>query len=131
MPKQNQPNPSSPKNENRECLSAAITPESLDSATRSVDCVFFTGIDVTRYDWMKGEPFIMRFDPSGADLSLLNNGAPVFDNHDDYAGAAAQKGVVEKAWQSKTDFMATLRFSKRPEVDGLWQDIADKIVQKF
>ncbi len=116
---------------NRECLAATITPASLDAERRSVDIVFFTGIDVPRYDWMKGEPFIMRFDLAGADLSLLNNGAPVFDNHDTWDGAQSQKGVVEKAWQDKNNFMATLRFSKRQEVEGLWQDIADKIVQKF
>lgn len=115
----------------REFLSAAITPSTLNGDQRTVDVVFFTGVDVARYDWMRGEPYTIRFDLKGADLSQLNNGAPVFDNHDDYGGASSQKGVVEKAWQEKSDFMATLRFSRRPEVEGLWQDIADGIVQKF
>lgn len=118
-------------NSNRVQLSAAVFPETMDAERRTVDVVFFTGVDVARYDWMRGEPYTMRLNPKGADLSLLNNGAPVFDNHADYMGAEGQKGVVEKAWQDGTDFKATLRFSKRPQVDGLWQDIADKIVQKF
>ena len=61
---------------------------------------------------------------------MLNNGAPVLDNHEMF-GAADQKGVVERAWAEGKNYLATLRFSRRPEVDGLWQDIQDKIIQKF
>jgi hypothetical protein len=117
--------------ENREFLAASITPESLDAERRSVDVVWFTGIDIARYDYFRGEPYILRFDLAGADLSLLNTGAPVLDNHDTWMGTASQKGVVERAWRDDSEFKATLRFSKRDEVDGLWRDIADKIVQKF
>lgn len=117
--------------EMRACLSAPMMPQTLNVEARTVDIVFFTGVDVPRYDWWKDEPFILRFDPKGADLSLLNNGAPVFDNHDSCDGAESQKGVVDKAWKDGTDFKATLRFSRRLEVAGLWQDIQDKIVQKF
>lgn len=117
--------------ENKEFLAASITPESLDAERRSVDVVWFTGIDIARYDYFRGEPYILRFDLAGADLSLLNTGAPVLDNHDTWMGTASQKGVVEKAWRDESEFKATLRFSKRDEVDGLWRDIADKIVQKF
>lgn len=77
-----------------------------------------------------GRSIYSRFDPKGADLSLLNNGAPVLADHDT-SGVAAQKGVVQKAWADGGLYKATLRFSKRPDVDGLWQDIKDKIVQKF
>lgn len=118
-------------NSNRETLSAVLQPESLNAENRTVDVIWFTGIDVTRMNWATGEPYILRFDPKGVDLSILNSGAPVLDDHDTYSGSAGQKGVVEKAWQENTDYKATLRFSKRPEVDGLWQDIQDKIVQKF
>lgn len=130
MPKNKQPDKTE-ANGNREFLAAAITPATLDADKRTVDCVWFTGIDVPRYDWYKGEPYILRFDLDGADMTLLNSGAPVFDNHDSYGGASAQKGVVEKAWREKSEFKATLRFSRRGEVDGLWQDISDGIVQKF
>jgi hypothetical protein len=104
---------------------------SINPETRTVDCIFFTGIDVPRVDWWTGEKYTLRFDPKGADFSLLNNGAPVLDNHSSWNGSADQKGVVEKAWQDGKNSKATLRFSKRPEVDGLWQDIQDKICQKF
>jgi phage major head subunit gpT-like protein len=104
---------------------------SINPETRTVDCIFFTGIDVPRTDWWTGEKYILRFDPKGGDFSLLNNGAPILDSHSAWGGTADQKGVVEKAWQDGKDSKATVRFSKRPEVDGLWQDIQDRIVTKF
>jgi hypothetical protein len=104
---------------------------SIDPENRTVDCIFFTGIDVPRTDWWTGQKYVLRFDPKGGDFSLLNNGAPILDNHSSWNGAADQKGVVEKAWQDGKNSKATIRFSKRPEVDGLWQDIQDKIVTKF
>lgn len=119
------------RNPNQEALAASMMPETLNVDDRTVDVVFFTSIDVPRYDYWKGEPYILRFDPKGADLSLLNNGAPVFDNHMDWGGAASQKGVVDRGWRDGKLFKAKLRFSRRKEVEGLWQDIQDKIVQKF
>jgi hypothetical protein len=104
---------------------------SIDKEARSVDCIFFTGADIARIDYWTGDKYVLRFDPKGGDFSLLNNGAPVLDNHSSYAGSVAQKGKVEKAWQDGKLSKATLRFSRRPDVDGLWQDIQDKIVSKF
>lgn len=104
---------------------------SVNHEDRTVDVVWFTGIDVPRTNWWTGEQYVLRFDPKGADLSLLNNGAPVLDNHSSWNGAADQKGRVEKAWSEGGKFLGKLRFSKRPEVDGLWTDIEDKIVTKF
>src|SRR3954463_6914084 len=115
-----------------EALSAQMMPETLNANERTVDIVWFTGIDVPRMNLWTGEPYTLRFDPKGVDLSNLNNGAPVLDDHQDASGVGGQKGVVAKAWvESPTKYKATLRFSKRPEVDGIWQDVADKIIQKF
>jgi hypothetical protein len=111
-------------------LAAQMMPATLNLERRTVDVVWFSGVDVPRYSFFEG-PYILRFDPKGADLSLLNNGAPVLDSHDEYSGAAGQKGVVEKAWTQDGKYLGTLRFSKRKEVDGLWQDVQDKIVTKF
>jgi hypothetical protein len=113
----------------REFLSAA--PSSINDEQRTVDVCWFTGADISRVDWWTGDTYTLRFDPAGADLSLLNSGAPVMDDHSYYDGAAGQMGRVEKAWKDGTNYLGTLRFSKRAEVDGLWQDIKDKIVTKF
>ena len=115
----------------KEFLAADLPLASLNSEKRTVDIVFFTGIDVPRMDLWTNESYILRFDPAGADLSLLNNGAPVFDNHSSFDGTASQKGKVERAWRDGKDFKATLRFSKRKSVDELWGDIEDRIVTKF
>ena len=104
---------------------------SIDPGTRSVDCIFYTGVDIPRTDYWTGQKYVLRFDPKGGDFSLLNNGAPVLDNHSSWGGSSDQKGRVEKAWQDGKNSKATLRFSKRSDVDGLWQDIQDKIVTKF
>lgn len=114
----------------KEFLAADVPPETLDAERRTVDIVFFTGADVFRYDYWNDEVYIRRFSAKGADFSYLNNGAPVFDNHWSWDGSASQKGRVEKAWQDKV-YKATLRFSKRPDVDGIWTDIQDKIITKF
>lgn len=112
-----------------ELFTAQVTPTSINDEQRTVDVIWFTGIDVPRNSWDGG--YIRRFDPKGVDLSLLNSGAPVFNNHDSAEGTEAQKGVVDRAWVDGRLYKATLRFSKRPEIDGLWRDIKDKIVQKF
>ncbi|MGD0497525.1 MAG: hypothetical protein ABSC23_03715 [Bryobacteraceae bacterium] len=115
--------------EGLEFFAAAVTPSTINDEQRTVDVVWFTGIDVPRVSW--DGPYIRRFDPKGVDLSLLNSGAPVFDNHNTYDGTEAQKGVIDKAWVDGKLYKATLRFSKRTAVDALWGDIKDKIVQKF
>lgn len=126
---QNQPQPSESLR-GKEFL-AGQELSSIDPEARTVDCIFFTGIDVPRVDWFTGEKYTLRFDDKGGDFSLLNNGAPVLDNHSLWKGSSDQKGRVEKAWQEGKNSKATLRFSRRSDVDGLWQDIADKIVTKF
>jgi hypothetical protein len=90
--------------------------------------MFFSGADVARRDW--DGPYTMRLDPSGVMLKRLNNGGAVLDCHSDWA-MADQLGVVDKAWKADGQYFATLRFSKRKEVDGVWQDIADGIIQNL
>lgn len=116
----------------REFLAAAAAPSTINSDQRTVDVVFFSGAPIQRVDPATGDGYLLAFDPAGADLSWLNNGAPVFDHHNRDNGAAGQMGVIDKAWADKNGkYLATLRFSKRPEVDGLFGDIKDGIVNKF
>ncbi len=114
----------------KDALSAQLTPETLNEDRRTVDVVWFTSMDVPRYDWRNDEVYFRRFDPKGVDLSLLNNGAPVADNHW-IMSATDQLGKVVKAWQDGKNYLGTLQFSKGARVSELWQDIKDKIVTKF
>lgn len=115
----------------REFLAMGMMPESVKEDERTVDCLWFSGADVSRVDWWTGEQYMLAFDPAGADLSLLNNGAPVLDDHSKWDGCAGQMGKVERAWEDGGKYYATLRFSKRPECDGMWTDIRDGILTKF
>lgn len=117
----------------RENLAATIKklPTTTDDKNRTVDVVFYSGADVRRVGY-DGKPFMLRFDPAGADLSLLNNGAPVLDSHNDYSGVRGQLGVVVQAWKNGDGgYMATLRFSPTPRVDEIWEDIKHGIVNKL
>jgi hypothetical protein len=114
-----------------EFFAATTAPKTVNDAERTVDVIWYTGVDVPRQSGSGS--YIRRFDPGGVDLSVLNNGAPVFDDHNTYDGTEAQKGVVQRAWVDRAsgNYLATLRFSKRPAVDGLWRDVKDGIVRKF
>jgi len=88
----------------------------------------------TRSSWFD-EPWveILGHKSSEVDLSRLNSGAPVLANHDRGATAStspmASIGVVDKAWIEDGVGRAEIRLSRRPEIAGLLQDIADGIVR--
>ena len=106
-----------------------MMPESVKDEDRTVDCIWYTGADIARNSWIDG-PYTLRFDPKGADLSLLNNNAPVLNDHSVW-GCESVMGKVEKAWEDGGKYYASLRMSRRPECDGLWTDIRDGILTKF
>lgn len=118
------------KNLAREAFAAQVTPETLDEESRTVNVVWFTGGAVPRVDWATGQPYMMTFDPKGVQLDRLNNGGPVLNAHSDWS-MSDQVGVIDKAWSEGGQYLATMRFSKRPEVDGIWGDIRDRIIQNF
>lgn len=62
------------------------------------------------------------------DLSRMLASAPVLYNHSRY-DSSKRIGVVERAWLEGGRGHAQIRISKRPEVDGLWQDIQDGVLR--
>jgi phage head maturation protease len=107
---------------------AAFEPSSFDTEQRTVQVVFSTGADVERSDF-EG-PYIERLsmDPSAVDLSQLIGG-PVLDNHDRFSGVRAILGVVETAAVDGKRGVATIRFSERPEVQGIAADVQAGIIR--
>ena len=99
----------------RDLLASNSMPATANLDQRTVDVIWYTGAQVLRMDFWTGELFTRIFDPAGADLSLLNNGAPVLDDHDSANGCAGQVGVVDRAWVDGTNYKGTLRFSPTPE----------------
>lgn len=77
---------------------------------------------------------VLGHGPDECDLSRLNGGAPVLANHDRYGTCTetsplANIGVVEKAWIEDGKGYAEIKLSRRPELAGLVQDLADGIVK--
>lgn len=104
----------------------------VNDDARTVDLTFTTGADVIRYDWMSGERYIERLsmEPKSIRLDRLRAGAPLLDSHSAYS-IANQIGVVEPDSVTLTgkDGRATVRFSKRAEVEPYYQDVRDKIIR--
>ena len=109
---------------------AAVT--SLDPEKRTVELVFSTGADVARYDWETGSRFLERLslDPKHIRLDRLNHGAPLLNAHSAYA-LADQIGIVEEgtAVLGKGEARATVRFSKRSDVEPIFRDVQDGIIR--
>ena len=104
----------------------------VNADARTIDLVFTTGAPVERFDWMTGTRYIERLslDPAHVRLDRLNASAPLLDTHSGYS-LADQIGVVEPGTariQGKRG-LATVRFSKRDEVEPIWQDVRDAIVK--
>jgi hypothetical protein len=111
---------------------AAITPTSIDKDNRTIDVDFSTGAAVRRFDWEKFEPYIEKLSmkPEHVRLDRLNSRAPVLDMHDTLSGLKSQLGVVQpdSAKMTGRRGTATLRFSKRADVEPIWRDIEDGII---
>jgi hypothetical protein len=107
---------------------AALEPSTYNPEKRTVQVVFSTGADVQRSDF-EG-PYIERLslEPGAVDLSQLIGG-PVLDNHDRFSSVRAVLGVVTDAGVDGTRGIATIRFSERPEVQGIARDVEQGIIR--
>ena len=107
---------------------ANFEPSSFNSDKRTVSVVFSTGAEVQRSDW-EG-PFIERLsmNTSAVDVSKLIGG-PVLDNHDRFSGVRSILGVVESASVDGKRGLADIRFSERPEVQGIMADVQSGVIR--
>lgn len=110
---------------------ASFTPATVDTEARTVDLVWTTGATVRRYDWWEGETYDEELVISDAAIRMgrLNGGAPLLADHDTWGGVRQQVGVVEKGWIEGAEGMCNVRFSKRDDVQPLYQDVVDGIVR--
>lgn len=101
---------------------------SINKDARTVDVVFATETPVLRQTWDGPVNEILVCNPANVRMERINSGAPVLDTHDKYS-VKTQLGVVENARFEGNTLKATLRFSNREDVQGVWQDIQDGIVR--
>jgi len=109
---------------------AEIRPSSIDEANRTVDVIWSTGARVARYGGPLSGRWSEELDMNGAKLERLNGGANLLDSHQ--AGSVRNiLGKVERAWVENGMGLATVRFSTRPDVEGLWQDVRSGIISSI
>ena len=104
-------------------------PATLNNEARTVELVWSTGARVLRQPWLD-DPFFeaLSLSADAVDLSRLNAGASLLNNHN--ANQLADVvGVVERAWIANGEARARVRFSSRPDVDGIWRDVQDGIIR--
>jgi hypothetical protein len=113
-------------------LSCRAAVGSVNDQARTVEVIFTTGAAVERMDWMNGKRFLekLSLEPSAVRLGRLNTGAPLLDAHGAYSLADQIGGVVEgSARIAGNEGRATIRFSRRSEVEPIWQDVRDGIIR--
>jgi hypothetical protein len=106
---------------------ADLAPASANRDDRTVEVIWSTGASVRRRD-MAG-PYVERLSlaPDAVDLSRLQ-GASVLDAHRQSA-VRDVLGSVQSAAVDGQRGTALIRFSSRPEVEPLWQDVLSGILR--
>jgi phage major head subunit gpT-like protein len=112
-------------------LRAAVRPESVDEANRTVELTWTTGSKGRRYSWDIGA-YMEELEVSETALRLerLNNGAPLLGVHNQWE-LRSVLGVVEKAWVEGGEGRALVRFSQRPDADEVFRDVKDGILRNI
>ncbi|MDO3524510.1 prohead protease/major capsid protein fusion protein [Ralstonia pseudosolanacearum] len=109
--------------------SAAVRTINTDS--RTVDLVWTTGARVLRYDWWNDRPYLeeLSLDPAHVRMGRLQSGAANLLNTHSSSDVSDVLGVVTGAQLDGGAGTATVRFSQRPDVQPVFQDVVDGIVR--
>jgi hypothetical protein len=111
---------------------AAFEPTTFDAENSTVEVIWSTGVGVKRYDYQNSRYFneVLEISSSAIDLTRLNSGAPLLNNHNDYS-LTSVIGVVERAWIDKNVGKALIRFSSRDDVAPIIQDVKSGILRSI
>jgi hypothetical protein len=116
------------RNPDIEHLAAAVMAGSYSADTHTVDVCWYSGVPVDRTGSAGPYKLTLGMEPGQVDLTRLNNGAPLLNAHSD-AVLSDVIGVVDGAWVANGKGFATVRFSQRPDVHPIEQDVASRIVR--
>lgn len=107
---------------------AATTDEKAPLATAEI--VFTSGAQVQRYDWARDRMYMEELvvEPGAIRLERLQRGAPLLNTHSNY-DLSQVLGVVENPIIANGLGTCTATFSRREDVAGYVQDVADKIIR--
>lgn len=116
-------------NERMEFSADLLRPATADKNGRMVTVRAYSGAAVDRIDLVTGNRYTLRLGLESGQVRMGRmQGAPVLDSHWNLE-LRNQIGVVERAWIDGGAMYATLRFSSRPEVEPIWQDVRDGIIR--
>ena len=102
-------------------------PRTLDAEQRTVEVIFSTGAGVVRRDWEGQFLEVLSLEPDAVDLSRAE-GMPVLNAHKAF-DLNSVLGVVRSATVDAKGARATIVFSRRPDVDPFFRDVADGILR--
>jgi len=106
---------------------AMFAPETINVEERTVELVWTTGAQVRRASWARGDYIEeLSLQPGAVRLDRLNKGGPLLDAHDSYS-LRSQIGVVQRAWLDGNEGRALVKFSRRDDVEPIFQDVIDGI----
>lgn len=103
---------------------------SVKPEERTAELVWTAGGKVLRYDWWTGERYWeeLSLEAGAVRMGRLENGAPLLNTHSRWS-LGDVIGVVESARLEKGEGVATVRFSKRDDVEPYFQDVRDGIIR--
>lgn len=103
-------------------------PETVNEKDRTVDVCFTTGYKGRRSSWY-GDDWNEELEVSAGAMRLgrLNARAALLDAHNRWS-IKDQIGCVQRAWIEGGKAYATLRFSKREDVEHIFQDVKDGVI---
>lgn len=110
---------------------AEFKADSFNQEDRTVEVSFATETAVRTFDWDSYENIneILVCTPEAGDLTRLNSGAPVLDNHNRWGQTSkVVVGVVENARFEGGIGIAKLRFGNSDDDTDLMNKVRDKIV---
>lgn len=99
-------------------------------ADRTVDVIWTAGASVRRYDWDRDRYYQEQLSqaPGAVRMERLQSGRAPFLNCHSQWSLDSVLGVIESATAPSDGGGATVRFSKRAEVEDIYQDVLDKIL---
>ena len=104
--------------------------EGENTPLATAEIVFTSGAQVQRYDWMRDRYYLeeLAVEPGAIRLERLQRGAPLLNTHSSY-DLSQVLGVVENPIIANGLGTCTATFSRREDVAGYVQDVADKIIR--
>ncbi len=111
-------------------LEARFAAEAGDREKRVVPMVAYTGATITQFNWEHGRHNLtLSMEPGHVRMKRIKAGVPFTNGHADPNDSSAVIGRVTGAKLDGGNLLADVRFSKRPEVDTLLEDIFDGILE--